>query len=210
MASAAISVRPLISAQHKANAATRFLTSRSSTHPPSSPYKWTQNDTASNAASPALRLVPHLHNPRHHLLYPPLSICRLLLLPRPPLSPLLRPRPPLLRHYLPLMTSPQAASDSAQSSSASSKTVRLVVKGRVQGVFYRNWTIENATQLGLKGWVRNRRDGSVETLLSGNPDAVQEMEQRCRRGPPSAVVTGFEVFPSTEDPGDGFERKQTV
>ncbi|XP_021800989.1 uncharacterized protein LOC110745216 [Prunus avium] len=210
MASASISVRALISAQHKANAATRFLTSRSNTHPPSSPYKWTQNDTASNAASSALRLVPHLHNLRHHLLHPPLSICRLLLLPRPPFSPLLRPRPPLLRHYLPLMTTPQAAPDSVQSSSASSKTVRLVVKGRVQGVFYRNWTIENATQLGLKGWVRNRRDGSVETLLSGNPDAVQEMEQRCRRGPPSAVVTGFEVFPSTEDPGDGFERKQTV
>ncbi|KAI5325364.1 hypothetical protein L3X38_034438 [Prunus dulcis] len=210
MASAAISVRPLISAQHKANAATRFLTSRSNTHPPSSLDKWTLNDTASNAASSALRLVPHLHNPRHHLLHPPLSICRLLLLPRPPLSPLLRPRPPLLRHYLPLMTTPHAASDSAHSSSASCKTVRLVVKGRVQGVFYRNWTIENATQLGLKGWVRNRRDGSVETLLSGNPDAVQEMEQRCRRGPPSAVVTGLEVFPSTEDPGDGFERKQTV
>ncbi|XP_008243995.1 PREDICTED: uncharacterized protein LOC103342174 [Prunus mume] len=210
MASAAISVRPLISAQHKANAATRFLASRSNTHPTSSLDKWTQNDTASNDASSALRLVPHLHNPRHHFLHPPLSICRLLLLPRPPLSPLLRPRPPLLRHYLPLMTTPQAASDSTRSSSASSKTVRLVVKGRVQGVFYRNWTIENATQLGLKGWVRNRRDGSVETLLSGNPDAVQEMEQRCRRGPPSAMVTGLEVFPSTEDPGDGFERKQTV
>lgn len=87
---------------------------------------------------------------------------------------------------------------------------RLVIKGRVQGVFYRDWTIENATQLGLKGWVRNRRDGSVETLLSGNSDAVQEMEQRCRRGPPSAMVTGLEVFTSTDDPGTGFERKQTV
>lgn len=124
MASAAISVRPLVSAQHKANAATRFLTSRSNTHPTSSLDKWTQNDTASNDASSALRLVPHLHNPRHHFRHPPLSICRLLLLPRPPLSPLLRPRPPLLRHYLPLMTTPQAASDSTRSSSASSKTVR--------------------------------------------------------------------------------------
>ena len=88
--------------------------------------------------------------------------------------------------------------------------VRVVIKGRVQGVFYRNWTIENANQMGLKGWVRNRRDGSVEALFSGNPDSVQEIEQRCRRGPPSAVVTGFEVFPSTEDPGDGFVRKPTV
>lgn len=88
--------------------------------------------------------------------------------------------------------------------------VRVVIKGRVQGVFYRNWTIENATQLGLKGWVRNKRDGSVEALFSANPDAVQEMEQRCRRGPPEAVVTGLKVFPSSDDPGSGFERKPTV
>lgn len=88
--------------------------------------------------------------------------------------------------------------------------VRVVIKGRVQGVFYRNWTIENATQLGLKGWVRNRRDGSVEALFSGNPDAVNEMEQRCRRGPPAAMVTGLDVSPSTDDPGTGFQRKPTV
>ena len=88
--------------------------------------------------------------------------------------------------------------------------VRVVIKGRVQGVFYRNWTIETATQLGLKGWVRNRRDGSVEALFSGNPDAVNEMEQRCRRGPPAAMVTGLEVSPSTDDPGSVFERKRTV
>ena len=88
--------------------------------------------------------------------------------------------------------------------------VRVVVKGRVQGVFYRNWTIENANQLGLRGWVRNRRDGSVEALFSGEPDSVEEMEQRCRRGPPAAVVTGFQVFPSSDDAGSGFERKPTV
>lgn len=87
---------------------------------------------------------------------------------------------------------------------------RVVIKGRVQGVWYRNWTVDNATQLGLKGWVRNRRDGSVEALFSGSLDAVQEMEQRCRRGPPDAVVTGLEVFPSDEDPGTGFQRKQTA
>lgn len=87
---------------------------------------------------------------------------------------------------------------------------RVVIKGRVQGVWYRNWTVDNATELGLKGWVRNRKDGSVEALFSGKPDAVKEMEQRCRRGPPDAVVTGLEVFPSDDDPGTGFQRKQTV
>lgn len=88
--------------------------------------------------------------------------------------------------------------------------MRAVIKGRVQGVFYRNWTVDNATQLGLKGWVRNRRDGSVEALFSGDADKVQEMEQRCRRGPPDAVVTGFQVFPCDDEPGSGFQRKPTV
>ncbi|GLT25715.1 hypothetical protein SLA2020_008250 [Shorea laevis] len=106
------------------------------------------------------------------------------------------------------MTTPQAVCDSSQASQT--KTVRLVIKGRVQGVFYRNWTVENATQLGLKGWVRNRRDGSVEALFSDSPDVVQEMEQRCRRGPPDAMVTGLQVFPSSDDPGTGFQRKPTV
>lgn len=88
--------------------------------------------------------------------------------------------------------------------------VRVVIKGRVQGVFYRNWTVENARELGIKGWVRNRRDGSVEALLSGDPNAVQEMEGRCRRGPPSAMVTALDVVPSDENPGDGFDRRPTV
>ncbi|KAG2685497.1 hypothetical protein I3843_10G121400 [Carya illinoinensis] len=105
------------------------------------------------------------------------------------------------------MTTPQAATE--DSTQPSTRTVRVVVKGRVQGVFYRNWTVENAVQLGLKGWVRNKRDGSVEALFSGNPDAVQEMEQRCRRGPPDAMVTGLQVFPTSDDPGSGFERKRT-
>lgn len=88
--------------------------------------------------------------------------------------------------------------------------VRVVIKGRVQGVCYRNWTVENAEQLGLKGWVRNRRDGSVEALFSGPPEAVDEMHQRCRRGPPAAMVTGLEAFPSTEKPGTCFEYRSTV
>ncbi|KAE8705978.1 Acylphosphatase [Hibiscus syriacus] len=113
-----------------------------------------------------------------------------------------------LRPFFTSMATSQAATDSSQPSQ--SKTVRVVIKGRVQGVFYRNWTIENATQLGLKGWVRNRRDGSVEALFSGYPESVQEMEKRCRRGPQAAMVTGLEVFPSSDDPGNGFVRKQTV
>ena len=90
------------------------------------------------------------------------------------------------------------------------KQVKVVVKGRVQGVLYRNWTVENARELGLKGWVRNRRDGAVEAVFSGSADKVEEMEQRCRRGPPDAMVTGFHVSPCSDDPGATFERKPTV
>ena len=88
--------------------------------------------------------------------------------------------------------------------------MKVNIKGRVQGVFYRDWTVQNATELGLKGWVRNRRDGSVEALFSGSAEKVGEMQERCRRGPPSAMVTGLDVNPSTEDPGIGFERRPTA
>ncbi|CAN4117108.1 unnamed protein product [Withania somnifera] len=114
----------------------------------------------------------------------------------------------LHRFRSPHLSSPMSSLNSDTNPDA--KTVRAVIKGRVQGVFYRDWTVENAKELGLKGWVRNRRDGSVEALFSGSPEKVQEMEQRCRRGPPDAIVTGLDVFPCDDDPGTGFERKQTA
>ncbi|XP_022745033.1 uncharacterized protein LOC111295687 isoform X1 [Durio zibethinus] len=141
-------------------------------------------------------------------LHPSLSLCSRFSFSHPPLPSLFALSFCPLRFLLTSMAAPQVANDSSQPSQT--KTVRVVIKGRVQGVFYRNWTIENATQLGLKGWVRNRRDGSVEALFSGSPESVQEMEQRCRRGPPAAMVTGLQVFPSNDDPGTGFERKSTV
>nr|XP_029117450.1 uncharacterized protein LOC105034407 isoform X2 [Elaeis guineensis] len=91
------------------------------------------------------------------------------------------------------------------------KTVKVVVKGRVQGVFFRDWTVQNARELGLNGWVRNRRDGSVEALFSGDPNAVYEMvEKRCRVGPPAAAVTALNAFPSDEEPGQGKATKSGV
>ncbi|KAL7133463.1 hypothetical protein ABFS83_12G142800 [Erythranthe nasuta] len=151
-----------------------------------------------------LLLLPHrLPLPSHSL---PIRRCFHLLA---------TPLPPLLRRRLLPLCSPMSSLNSdhnptSSAATAAAKTVRVVVKGRVQGVFYRNWTIENATELGLNGWVRNRRDGSVEALFSGKPEKVEEMEQRCRRGPPQAMVTGLQVFPSTDDPGTSFERKPTL
>jgi len=66
--------------------------------------------------------------------------------------------------------------------------LRLIVHGRVQGVFYRDWTARNARELGLAGWVRNRPDGTVEALLQGEEAGVRRMVELMRSGPPRAQV----------------------
>ena len=65
---------------------------------------------------------------------------------------------------------------------------RLLIRGRVQGVGYRAWVEHRARRLGLQGWVRNRRDGSVEALFAGAEEIVTNMVASCRRGPSSARV----------------------
>jgi len=87
---------------------------------------------------------------------------------------------------------------------------RVVISGRVQGVWYRAWTIEEATGRGLRGWVRNRRDGSVEALLAGEDAKVDDMIEACRRGPPLAKVDGISSEASAEEPPQGFEQRPTA
>ena len=76
------------------------------------------------------------------------------------------------------------------------RTLRVLITGRVQGVCFRVWAKDNAKALGLRGWVRNRRDGAVEALFSGAAGQVFEMLARCRKGPPAAFVADVAV---TED-----------
>ena len=66
--------------------------------------------------------------------------------------------------------------------------VRLIVRGRVQGVWFRDSTRREAVSLGLAGWVRNLPDGSVETLIEGPEDQVRRLVSWCGKGPPSAEV----------------------
>ena len=67
--------------------------------------------------------------------------------------------------------------------------IQVMITGRVQGVGYRAWVEYQAVASGLEGWVRNRKDGSVEALFAGNAKVVAEMVALCRHGPPSARVS---------------------
>ncbi|MEO8559705.1 MAG: acylphosphatase [Rhodospirillales bacterium] len=80
------------------------------------------------------------------------------------------------------------------------KTVRLRISGRVQGVGYRDWTIGTARELGLIGWVRNRADGNVEALASGDQAKIDRFVDACRRGPRLAFVGSLTVEPAEAEP----------
>jgi acylphosphatase len=89
--------------------------------------------------------------------------------------------------------------------------VRVRIHGRVQGVFFRNWAMERARALGVRGWVRNRRDSSVELVAYGEDEAVETLVAACRTGPPAASVERIEVESEEgEGPLAGFRVTATV
>lgn len=91
-------------------------------------------------------------------------------------------------------------------------TRQLRITGRVQGVYYRASMVEQARALGLRGWVRNRLDGSVEALVTGPADPVQALVDWVHRGPAMARVDAVEVREAlgvAEELG-GFEQRETV
>jgi acylphosphatase len=85
------------------------------------------------------------------------------------------------------------------------RTVHARIEGGVQGVGYRAWVESTARAMGLTGWVRNRRDSSVEMVLQGPFERVGEMLRRCERGPPTADVTRVEVLSENLGAYDDFE-----
>jgi acylphosphatase len=90
------------------------------------------------------------------------------------------------------------------------RTVRIHVRGRVQGVGFRAFVEREATLLGVVGWVRNRRDGGVEALASGPDDAIRSLCERLRSGPPAARVDTLEVRDDDAEAGAGFHVAPTV
>ncbi len=81
---------------------------------------------------------------------------------------------------------------------------RVIIRGRVQGVFFRASTRGRAQALGADGWVRNRSDGSVEAVFEGSPDAVEALVGFCRRGPRIAHVDQLDVFEEAPEGLQGF------
>lgn len=89
------------------------------------------------------------------------------------------------------------------------KAVRAHITGVVQGVGFRAWVEQTAARIGLNGWVRNRRDGSVEAVFAGDTGKVDEMLTMCWRGPPSAKVDGVSIEDAPMPDGRGFEVRRT-
>jgi acylphosphatase len=92
----------------------------------------------------------------------------------------------------------------------------VIIRGRVQGVGYRAWTEREALRRGLEGFVRNRRDGSVEAVFVGLPAIVAEMVAACRRGPPGARIDDISAADADRNrlaaprPGERFSVLPTV
>jgi acylphosphatase len=93
---------------------------------------------------------------------------------------------------------------------------QVTVTGRVQGVGYRAWVAHQARNHNLEGWVRNRRDGSVEALFAGPANVVSELVARCRRGPSTARVEAVADEPASPQalnlrrPGERFSVLPTI
>jgi acylphosphatase len=88
-------------------------------------------------------------------------------------------------------------------------TLHLEVRGRVQGVGYRYAMLQEAVRLGVSGWVRNRRDGSVEAVVHGDPAAVAALRAWAERGPPEAGVAAVAASP-TQGSFERFELRPTA
>ena len=89
------------------------------------------------------------------------------------------------------------------------RTIQVRIVGRVQGVGFRAYIEMNAEMLGIEGWVRNRRDGSVEAVFQGAPDAIQTILLRCWKGPPSSSVIEVEHIGEGVGAFEGFEIRPT-
>lgn len=89
-------------------------------------------------------------------------------------------------------------------------TRNLRITGRVQGVFYRDWFVEQARGIGVTGWVRNRADGSVDAVVSGSSEMIDAAIAKARQGSPPSRVEDVVVSDVPEELFDTFDKRPTV
>lgn len=90
-------------------------------------------------------------------------------------------------------------------------SLKIRIEGRVQAVGYRNFMIEEARKLGVDGWVRNRSDGSVEALVSGDTKSVEALIAICARGPEGSTIKHIDMENIPEPPAEkGFNRRPSL
>jgi acylphosphatase len=89
-------------------------------------------------------------------------------------------------------------------------SLRLRIEGFVQAVGYRNFVIEEARKLGLDGWIRNRSDGTVEALVSGENKTVETFVEACMRGPAGSTVKNVELHRAEPPAEKGFHRRPSI
>ena len=87
---------------------------------------------------------------------------------------------------------------------------RAVIHGRVQGVWFRGATEEQARSRGVDGWVRNRAEGAVELLACGPAEAIEQLIRACRYGPPAADVDSIDRFEAEDEGPTGFQERPTL
>ena len=87
---------------------------------------------------------------------------------------------------------------------------RILVHGRVQGVFFRAWTVKTARALDLTGWVRNLRSGEVELLAMGSETQLRDLIEQLHQGPSAAKVERVEVSDVEPEEATGFEQRPTA
>ena len=90
------------------------------------------------------------------------------------------------------------------------RTVHVVVSGHVQGVWYRGWMVESARALDLRGWVRNRRDGTVEAVFGGPEPAIEIMLTQCHSGPPAARIDSVTAVAWDGETGTCFHQLPSI
>ena len=86
----------------------------------------------------------------------------------------------------------------------------VIISGRVQGVWFRGWTRQQASSLGLTGWVRNRRDGTVEAIFQGDAADIDAMLNACWQGPPAASVADIRVADGVLSTFQNFRHRPTI